>query len=60
MVVLTDIFVFKEEGLHEGKVMGKMQPTGIRPKFSTRLQAAGFPLQPEMFMSESPLSPTGE
>jgi len=60
VVVLTDIFVFKEEGFQGDKVLGQMQPTGIRPKFSTRLQAAGFPLRPEMFMSESLLSPTGE
>ena len=60
VVVLTDIFVFKEEGSHGDKVVGKMQPTGIRPKFSARLEAAGFPLRPEMFMVESPLSPTGE
>jgi len=32
-----------------GKVEGEMRPTGIRPNFSPRLQAAGFKLSGEMF-----------
>ncbi len=49
-VVLTDIFKFEQTGVTaEGKVMGEIKPTGIRPLFSPRLEAAGFKLTPEMF-----------
>jgi pilus assembly protein CpaF len=49
-VVLTDIFKFDQTGIMaEGKVAGEFKPTGIRPLFSSRLEAAGFKLKPEMF-----------
>jgi len=49
-IVLTDIFKFEQTGVStEGKVLGELKPTGIRPLFSTRLEAAGFKLRPEVF-----------
>lgn len=49
-VVLTDIFKFHQTGLStDGKVIGEFKPTGIRPLFSPRLEAAGFKLKPEVF-----------
>jgi pilus assembly protein CpaF len=49
-VVLTDIFRFEQTGLSpEGKVQGDLKPTGIRPLFSPRLEAAGFKLGVEIF-----------
>jgi pilus assembly protein CpaF len=49
-VVLTDIFKFEQTGItQEGKVLGELKPTGIRPLFSTKLEAAGFKLRPEVF-----------
>lgn len=49
-VVLTDIFKFEQTGLStDGKVLGELKPTGIRPLFSPRLEAAGFKLGPEVF-----------
>lgn len=49
-VVLTDIFKFEQTGVsQEGKVIGEIKPTGIRPMFSNRLEAAGFKLKPEVF-----------
>jgi pilus assembly protein CpaF len=52
-VVLQDIFTFNEQGEDEtGKVLGKLEPTGIRPKFSTRLTQRGFSLPATMFMKE--------
>ena len=45
MVILTDIFKFEQTGMaEEGKVMGILKPTGIRPLFTPRLEAAGFKL----------------
>lgn len=49
-VVLTDIFKFEQTNITlEGKVIGELKPTGIRPLFSPRLEAAGFKLKPEVF-----------
>jgi len=50
IVVMQDIYRFVEQGLDsEGHVIGEMQSTGIRPKFSARLEAAGFKLSAELF-----------
>jgi pilus assembly protein CpaF len=52
-VVLQDIFTFDEQGEDEtGNVMGRLEPTGIRPKFSERLTKHGFSLPPAMFMKQ--------
>ncbi len=49
-IVLTDIFRFEQTGLEtDGKVIGQLKPTGIRPLFTPRLEAGGFKLPPEIF-----------
>jgi pilus assembly protein CpaF len=49
-VVLTDVFKFEQTGVAEGgKIIGDLKPTGIRPIFSPRLEAAGLKLGPEVF-----------
>jgi pilus assembly protein CpaF len=49
-VVLTDIFKYDQTGVGpDDKVIGEHKPTGIRPLFSSRLEAAGFKLGPEIF-----------
>jgi pilus assembly protein CpaF len=49
-IVLTDIFKFEQTGISpDDKVIGEFRPTGIRPLFSNRLEAAGFKLSPEIF-----------
>ncbi len=49
-IVLTDIFKFDQTGVSEdGKILGELKPTGIRPLFSTRLEASGFKLRPEVY-----------
>jgi pilus assembly protein CpaF len=49
-VVMTDIFRFEHTGIGPtGKVLGELKPTGIRPLFTPRLEAAGFKLGPEVF-----------
>jgi pilus assembly protein CpaF len=51
VVVMQDIFAFQEQGVAEdGKVLGEMVPSGMRPRFSPRLEKAGFSLPPEMFL----------
>ena len=49
-VVMTDIFRFEQTAMSEdGKVIGELRPTGIRPLFGERLTAAGFKLTPQTF-----------
>ncbi|MGD8405190.1 MAG: CpaF family protein [Anaerolineales bacterium] len=49
-VVLTDVFKFEQTGVStDGKVIGDLKPTGIRPLFSQRLEAAGFKLGADVF-----------
>ena len=53
-VVMTDIFKFEQTGVGEkGKIIGELKPSGIRPIFTPRLEAAGFKLGAEIFMSSS-------
>ncbi|MBI5304282.1 MAG: CpaF family protein [Chloroflexi bacterium] len=56
-VVMQDVFRFVEKGVDgQGAIIGEMKPTGIRPRFVTRLEAVGFSLPPETFGVE-PLTP---
>ncbi|RMF43573.1 MAG: CpaF family protein, partial [Anaerolineae bacterium] len=49
-VVMTEVFRFEQTGLTpEGKVIGELKPTGIRPLFMPRLEEAGFKLGPQVF-----------
>ena len=51
IVVLTDIFKFEQTGIGQnGKILGELKATGIRPIFTPRLEAAGFKLGAEVFM----------
>jgi len=50
-VVMTDIFKFEQTGVGPGgKIQGELKPTGIRPIFGPKLEAAGFKLGAEIFM----------
>ncbi len=50
IVTMQDIFVFKREGKDEnGKVLGRFMATGIRPKSSDALAAAGIDLSSVKF-----------
>lgn len=51
-VVLTDVFKYERKGITpDGKVIGQLKPTGIRPQFSARLEALGYRLGAEIFSS---------
>src|SRR5439155_13047015 len=40
VIVMQDIFTFEHESFEDGRVIGRLKPTGIRPKFMTRLETA--------------------
>jgi len=47
VISMQDIFIFEKEGLGDaGKVKGRFRSTGIVPKFTDRLKAAGIPVPP--------------
>ncbi|MEK7440603.1 MAG: CpaF family protein [Chloroflexota bacterium] len=49
VITMTDIFLFEQTGVENGKVVGRMRPTGLRPKFMDRIEAAGVQLPPSIF-----------
>ncbi|TCO78682.1 CpaF family protein [Marinisporobacter balticus] len=53
VIVLQDIFVFKQKGLNaNGKIVGNLSPTGIRPKFYEQLIDSGIHIPTAVFMGE--------
>ena len=49
-VVMTEIFKYEQTGVDaQGKAIGDLKPTGIRPLFSPRLEMAGIRLGPEVY-----------
>jgi pilus assembly protein CpaF len=52
LVTTQDIFVFERVGVTgEGRVTGRFRPTGVRPKFSERLKAAGIEFSTQLFQT---------
>jgi pilus assembly protein CpaF len=50
VITMQDVFRFEQEGVGEGgEVLGRLRPTGIRPKFADRLKANGVNLPASMF-----------
>lgn len=49
VITMTDLFVFEQTGMENGRVVGRMRPTGLRPKFMDRIEAAGLQLPPSIF-----------
>ncbi len=53
MIVTQDIFRFEHAGMQDGKILGKLRPTGIRPKFMEKVEAANIFLPPQIFGQDS-------
>jgi pilus assembly protein CpaF len=49
IITMTEIFVFEQTGMEEGKVVGRIRPTGLRPKFMDKIEASGIHLPPSIF-----------
>jgi pilus assembly protein CpaF len=49
VITMTDVFVFDLTGYENGKVVGRLRPTGLRPKFMEKIEAAGIHLPPSIF-----------
>ena len=56
VVTLQEIFVFQKMGLaRDGKVAGRFAGTGIVPKFSEKLAAAGIRIPARLFQETAPV-----
>jgi pilus assembly protein CpaF len=49
VITMTDIFVFEQTGIENGQITGRLRPTGLRPKFMDKIEAAGINLPPSIF-----------
>ena len=49
VIVMQDVFVFEQSGVIEGKIQGRLKPTGIRPKFVEKFEIQGIHLPPGLF-----------
>src|SRR3954454_2636883 len=48
-VTLQDVFLFEQEAFENGKVIGAVKPSGVRPKFMPKIEEAGITLPPSIF-----------
>jgi len=52
VITLQEVFTFEKQGVDDkGKVIGRHKSTGIRPKFSERLELAGIEVPENLFTS---------
>jgi pilus assembly protein CpaF len=49
VISLTDIFNFEQTGYDEGRVLGRLRPTGLVPKCMDKIEETGVYLPPQIF-----------
>lgn len=49
VITMTDVFIFEQSGFEGGKVIGRLRPTGLRPKFMDKIEASGIHLPASIF-----------
>jgi pilus assembly protein CpaF len=49
VITMTDIYQFEQAGYENGKVIGRLRPTGLRPRFYEKIEAAGIHLPPSLW-----------
>ena len=52
-IVMQDMFVYKQTGIQNGIVQGKLTPTGLRPRFMHKLQENNIELPDDVFEKAS-------
>ena len=53
VITMQDIFTFEQTGVDEdGRVLGRLRPTGIRPRCMDRLKAYGFEMSADAFADQ--------
>jgi pilus assembly protein CpaF len=49
VITMTDVFMFEQTGYENTKVVGRLRPTGLRPKFMDKIEASGIHIPPSIF-----------
>jgi len=49
VITMQDVFRFEQTAIEDGKVLGELVPTGLRPKFMEKIEAHGIHLPPSIF-----------
>jgi len=49
VITMQDVFRFEQTAIEDGKVLGELVPTGLRPKFMDKIEAHGIHLPPSIF-----------
>jgi pilus assembly protein CpaF len=49
IITMTDLFVFEQTGFDNERIVGRLRPTGLRPRFMEKIEAAGIRLPPSIF-----------
>lgn len=49
VITMSELYRFEQTGFENGKVIGRLRPTGLRPKFMYKIQEAGIMLPPSIF-----------
>ncbi|MDD5371477.1 MAG: CpaF family protein [Anaerolineaceae bacterium] len=49
VITMTDVFMFEQTGYENTKVVGRLRPTGLRPKFMDKIEASGIHVPPSIF-----------
>lgn len=49
VITMTDIYVYEQTSIEQGRIIGRLRPTGLRPKFMEKIEAAGIHLPPVIF-----------
>ncbi len=48
-IVMQDLFIFEQTGLQNGRVIGSLKPTGLRPRFAEKFAVNNIELPPNIF-----------
>jgi len=51
VIVMQDVFVFEQTDVVDGRIQGRLKPTGIRPHFVEKFDVMGIHLPPNVFGS---------
>ena len=49
VITTNDIFIFEQTGIENGRILGHLRPTGLRPRFMDRIESAGIQLPNTVF-----------
>lgn len=52
VITMSDVFKFERAGYEDGRVIGTLRPTGLRPRFMAKIEAEDIRLPPSTFGAE--------